>query len=180
MLYSYLQVLNPILCLMINILIQAIGFRYIKNLGLLGSVFLGFINGLIILFILEIYISFRLSLLLIDSLSLFIVNTLTYSLLGFCYFNFINLGETARRIRILRELYDSPKGLSLEEILERYNAKKIVEVRMHRLMNNGQIIYKDGKYYIDSPIMLFMAKLIVMMKLILLGKKETDRYVGTI
>ena len=92
--------------------------------------------------------------------------------LEYCYFNFINLGETARRIRILRELYDSKKGLSMAEILERYNAKNIVEKRLSRLINHGQIIDKNDKYYIGNPIMLLIARIIVTMKLILLGKKS--------
>lgn len=92
--------------------------------------------------------------------------------MGYCYFHFINLGETARRIRILRELYDRKEGLSMEEIFKRYNAKEIFERRIARLINNGQIIYKDGKYYIGKPIMLLMAKMIVTMKLILLREKS--------
>ena len=28
-------------------------------------------------------------------------------LLGYCYFHFVNLGETARRVRIVRELWQS-------------------------------------------------------------------------
>ena len=92
--------------------------------------------------------------------------------MGYCYFNYINLGETARRIRILREIYDSKEGLSMEEILKRYNAKEIIERRIKRLLKNRQIIYKDGKYYIGKPIMLVIAKIIVIMKVILLGKKS--------
>ncbi|MEK6683024.1 MAG: hypothetical protein AABY79_13800, partial [Nitrospirota bacterium] len=73
-------------------------------------------------------------------------------------------------IRILRELYDSKEGLSLEEILQRYNAKEIVEKRISRLINNGQVLYKDGRYFIGSPVMLMISRIIVTMKLLLLGK----------
>jgi hypothetical protein len=99
-------------------------------------------------------------------------NAFTYSALGYCYFHFINLGETARRIRILRELYDSKNGLSKDEILSKYNAHQIISKRIERLVNNGQIIFKDGRYYIGHPMMLLIAKIIVMMKCMVLGKKS--------
>lgn len=174
MTHSYLQILNPNLCLIINILIQVISFRCIKNIGLLKSIFLGFISGFIILFILEIYISFRLSILPRDFLSLFVVNFLIYSLLGFCYSNFITLGETARRIRILRELYDYNEGLSMEEILERYNAKEIIKMRISRLIKNGQVIYKDKKYYLNGYTILLITKIIIFIKMLILGKRSVD------
>ena len=98
-------------------------------------------------------------------------NFFTYLSLGYCYFHFINLGETARRIRILRELYDSKQGLSEKEILEKYNAEEIVVRRINRLMSNGQILYRDDRYYINSPIMLLISKIIIVLKLLFLGKK---------
>lgn len=172
MFQNSLQVLSPIIGLFINVSFQVVSFRYISNLALLKSVFLGFTVGLLCIFMLEFYALFTLSISSKDFLYILIVNFITYSSLGYCYFHFINLGETARRIRILRELYDSKDGLSTKEILERYNAKDIVEIRIKRLVNNGQIIYKKDRYYVGMPIMLLMAKIIVTMKQIVLGKRS--------
>ena len=137
----------------------------------MNSVFLGFIFGFLNLLLFELYIY----LVLIPNRS-FIVNLITeiiiYTALSYCYFVFINLGETARRIRILREVFDEPEGLSLEEILRRYNAKEIIERRLQRLLANGQIIAKEDKYYIGKPLMLWMAKIVVAFKFILLSKKS--------
>ena len=55
------------------------------------------------------------------------MNLMTYSLFWLCYFAFINTGVSALRIRMLRELYDSPDGLTMDEILIRYNSKEIIE-----------------------------------------------------
>jgi hypothetical protein len=55
--------------------------------------------------------------------------------LGYCFFHFINLGETACRIRILIELSESDYGLSRNEILERYDASYVVNVRLQRMIN---------------------------------------------
>lgn len=136
--------------------------------GLLKSLFSGFAVGLFALLFVQLLTVF----LNIAFLPNLIVNIIIYSSLGYCYFHFINLGETARRIRILRELYDSNGGLSLEEILKRYNAKKMVELRLQRLLSNGQVILKDGMLYNGKPIMLFISKTIILMKLIILGRKR--------
>lgn len=168
---NYLNVFVPIIGLAINVLSQVIGFRCFSKLGLLNSIFLGFMTGFFSLFLLEFRI-FLIELILIkEFIAISIVHLLTYVLLGYCYFHFLNLGETARRIRILSELEDSPGGLSLEEIITRYNAKEIVERRLLRLLKNGQIKFKSNKYYIGRSTMLLAARFLVALKFILLGKK---------
>ncbi len=100
------------------------------------------------------------------------INIVSYSALGYCYFHFVNLGETARRIRLLRELSESNAGLSMDEILQRYNAKEIIENRLNRLLKSGQVIHKDNRYYIGKPVMLFMSKMVVFAKRFILGKSS--------
>ncbi len=177
MFYSYLQVLIPVLGLMINVIVQVICSRFIQRLGLLKTVFLGFFVGMLSVLIIEFCIFFATSAHFTDFFMMFAANFITYASLGYCYFHFINLGETARRIRILREIYDSKDGLSMEEILQRYNSKEIVDKRLSRLINNGQVLYKNERYYISSPIMLMITTVIVAMKLLLLGRRsEFDTY----
>jgi hypothetical protein len=43
---------------------------------------------------------------------------------------------------------------------------------MRRLVNNRQILLAGGRYYVGSPVMLLIAKAIVLMKLVVLGKKS--------
>ena len=42
---SYLEVLAPVIGLILNVLFQVLGFRYISGIGLLKSIFLGFLAG---------------------------------------------------------------------------------------------------------------------------------------
>lgn len=70
----------------------------------------------------------------------------------------------------MRELYDSRGGLTMDELLKRYNATDIFAVRIKRLLANRQLIYKDGRYYIGSPVMLLMSKIIVALKQLLFSK----------
>lgn len=169
---SFLRTFLPIVSLGINVVCQVCLSRYMSRFILLKSVFVGFAVGMCVLLSAELYYLCQAPLFLTRNISSAFANIITYSALGYCYFHFINLGETGRRIRILRELYDSKKGLSAAEILERYSAKDILEKRLHRLINNAQIICKDGRYYIGSPIMLLIAKIIVSMKLVVLGKRK--------
>lgn len=133
---------------------------------------MGFACGLLAVLSIETAYYYTSKFTLMDSLGQLSLSTISYIFLGYCYFHFVNLGETARRIRILRELYDSKDGLSINEILKRYDANKIIEMRIDRLASNGQIVLKNGRYYIDNPAMLFMTKIIITMKLIVLGKRS--------
>jgi glucan phosphoethanolaminetransferase (alkaline phosphatase superfamily) len=169
---DYFQVFIPIICLLINVSIQVFIFRYLPRLGLLKSEYIGFVIGIIFFLLFEFYPLIINPRITRDFFAIFITNLITYSSLGYCYFHFVNLGETARRIRILRELYDSKNGLSLEELLQRYNAEEILERRISRMLNNRQIILKEERYYIASPALLLMARAITMMKQIILGKRS--------
>ena len=169
---EYLEVFIPLFALIINAAVQVMGFRYLSSLAMLRSIILGFSVGLIFVFIVDLYMVINIQKTATEALGDFSVNIITYIVLGYCYFHFLNLGETARRIRILWELYDAGKGLSMEEILARYNAGNIIDRRLDRVLGNKQIIYRDGRYFVGQRLVLLMAKATEMMKLIMLGKRS--------
>jgi hypothetical protein len=109
-----------------------------------------------------------------DAVAYLIVNLVMYTALLYIYVNFVNMGETARRIRILRELVDVPEGLSREELLHRYNAREIVAKRLKRLAVTGQIIsVGDGRWRAQSgSIMLLTARFVQAMKVFFLGAAQ--------
>lgn len=166
MITGFQEILIPFFGFLVNILIQILSFRYVK-LALLKSVFLGFSAGFFIIIISG----------LKSSLFILIANLIIYSAFASFYFNFISLGETARRVRILKELYDCRRGLSLEEILQRYSAEEIIERRIARLISNNQIIYKDAKFYISFPVMTYIVKLISLIRMIVFGRRGAADYV---
>jgi hypothetical protein len=96
---------------------------------------------------------------------------LTYVALAYCYvIGFFNLGESARRIRLLIDLHQAgPRGLTLDEILSAYNARMIVDIRLQRMITAGQIRERDGAFYTRSRIMLTAARLLVWLKIAFLG-----------
>jgi len=169
---NWFDLMVPLISFLINIFFQILIFRANPNFGLLKSEYVGFVSGLIMLVLLHSY-SFIEYLRPIEEIyPILVANLLIYVALGYCYFHFINLCVTARRIRLVRDLYNSINGLSISEILEGYNAKTIIEIRLKRLIASGQIVFLDGKYYIGKPIILFAANCMIALKLIFLGKKS--------
>jgi hypothetical protein len=150
--------LLPVFALLLNSAVQIAASR--AGGSLLRSVFAGFIAGLAPV----LYFSGLTARLPAD--------ILCYGAFGYCYFHFINLGETARRIRLVRELYESPDGLSETEILHRYNSREILSARMARLLGSGQLLLRDGRYFTGKPAVLLMAKTITFLKLLIIGKKS--------
>ena len=169
--FYYAHVLSPVLGLLVNIVTQLLKYRFGKTSGLLQSVFFGFFSGFLAVFIIELAYFSTAPVSSTDLIGYGLLNSIAYAAFGYCYFHFINLGETARRVRIVREFWESQTELSMDELIGRYNASEIIDVRLQRMIRNKQIIEKDRRYYIGNPVMLYMAKLIVLMKQILLGKK---------
>ena len=102
-----------------------------------------------------------------DLVGLGIAWILTYVALVYWYvFGFFNLGESARRVRLLIELRAAgERGLTLTEILTVYNAGMIIYARLGRLLAGGQIVERDGRYFIGKPLMLYGAKALVLLKI---------------
>jgi len=166
---DYFGILIPLIAITGNIAAQVFSYKYLLGKKLLRSEYFGFLCGVIVLAVCQALTYGDMN---VERLSLVCVNLIIYLSFSYCYFNFINMGETARRIRLLRELYDSNQSLNKQEVLLRYNAEEVIDLRMRRLVNNHQIILRQGRYYVGSPVMLLIARGMVLMKMIVLGKKS--------
>ncbi len=156
--------------LAVNVVSQVLGIR--ASLPLLKSIVFGFVLGFAALCMVHggLYFGAPTTFQGREFLATLVTNTLIYSALAYCYFHFLNLGETARRIRILRELHDAKGGLTMEEVLLRYNSKNMVAMRLGRLLSSGQVRLVNNRYVIKSPLLLMSAKIIAFLKLIILGR----------
>ncbi|OGS08967.1 MAG: hypothetical protein A2270_04685 [Elusimicrobia bacterium RIFOXYA12_FULL_51_18] len=150
--------LLPVFGLLINVFVQVALSRAFSSL--LRSIFAGFAAGLVPVICFSGFTA-RLP-----------GDILCYGAFGYCYFHFLNLGETARRIRLVRELYERLEGLSEPEILRRYNSREILAVRMARLLKNGQILSHGGRYFTGKSAVLLMARMVTLAKIMVIGKKS--------
>ena len=155
--------------------IQLLTIRHIKGTTYIQSLIAGFFCGFVFVLFFEFLILKYYS--LSDSTALSLVNIISYLFLSFCYLCFIQLGVSALRIRLLQELYNSSNGLTMDEILGRYNSKQIIDYRVKRLINNGQIIIKRDRYYAKMSITLIMAMILEVFRFIILGNKSRINYI---
>ncbi len=172
MFFCLLQILIPIVCFTANVLFQVVSYRVMPKIGLLKTELSGFVFGIFGLIITEAITFLIFPISIISILSVLISNLIIYLSLSYCYFHFVNLAVTARRIRLLRDLHNSKDGMTMDEILLQYNSRDMVVNRIERLVNSGQVIYKNNRYYIGRSAMLWSAKIILIMKLLILGKKS--------
>jgi hypothetical protein len=168
----FMFMITPVIALLLNVTIQVVGFHFIGRLSLLRSIVIGFITGIIFTLIFSFYLFPSVRLWTSGQLWILFTNLLIFIALGYGYFHFVNLGETARRIRLLREIYGEAGGITKEELVRRYNGKTMLELRLNRLLSKGQIVIRDNRYFIHSRLMLFISRIIVNLKWIIIGKKS--------
>lgn len=163
----YWATLNPVVGLICNIAIQIAWLRFSSRPSILRSIYAGFLAGMAAVFAVHAAAPGSSPAGLAADL---LANLVIYGLLGYCYFHFSNLGETGRRTRLMRELYESPEGLTLEQILGRYGAEEVVARRLSRLMSSGQVVLENGRYRIGRPVMALISGILVLLKKIILGR----------
>lgn len=106
-----------------------------------------------------------------------VAGALLYLVFCYVYFHWNNMGETARRIRMLRELAAAPEGLTFEEMVARYSAQEILERRLERLTAADQISETDGRLVLTSRSVLLSARLVGLAKQVIFGgRSELDEH----
>jgi len=77
-----------------------------------------------------------------------LINIPTYLALSYCFFNFVNLGQTSIRIRIYSEIAAMPDGMPAEQITREYGDEALMRVRLQRLVESGDVIEKEGRHFV--------------------------------
>lgn len=145
---------GPFLGLAVNALVQTLGVRLFAAVGLLRWVFVGFLAGLAVALEAAHYAGVGAG---AWSVSVAAGNAVVYGALSYCYFHFVNLGETARRIRIMREIHRSDTGLDMGGILARYDAHEIVDKRLRRILKEARVEERDGRLRARRSVLLSIA-----------------------
>ena len=102
-----------------------------------------------------------------------LANLAVYLCFGYTYFHFNNMGETARRVRLVRELAKHPEGMTMEELAANYPAEEILRKRISRLLLSGQMREVDGKFQIANPSLLAAARMVQFTKWLVMGRKSS-------
>lgn len=80
------------------------------------------------------------------------------------------MGETARRIRLLRELDEAGRGLGYSELIARYGADEIVSRRIGRLLDGYQITKQGERFVLRNVSVSTIAVIMRLLKILVLGK----------
>ena len=136
------------------------------------SVF-GFLIGFIFILLINFIILFTPNELKYNIIVYCILNLLTYAFFSLCYFTFVNISVSALRIRLLNELNETEsQGITLTEILTRYNSSEIIDRRISKLQGNKQIKNFNQRYYSKKSITLFMVFIKEYLSLVMFKKKS--------
>jgi hypothetical protein len=99
-----------------------------------------------------------------------LVNMPLYGCLSCCYFGLANLGQSSIRVRIYAELASEASGVSRSELLQRYDEGVLMNVRIRRLVESGDLIERGGRYYVGRARLVLLGKFMTALKTFMLGK----------
>lgn len=160
----------PVFAFIVNVVVQVSVFRLNQaKLRIFVTMVIGFLAGLIALFAFEWWLPGGFS-----RFGELLANTLIYVCLSYSYFHFNNMGETARRIRMVRDLSERPDGMTVEEIVGTYNSLEMVRRRIGRLASAGYLVSKDNRIINGNPTFLRIAQTIRLIKWIVYGTTKSD------
>jgi hypothetical protein len=99
-----------------------------------------------------------------------LVNLPTYGALSYCFFNFANLGQSSIRVRIYARIMGRPEGVSVSDIAKEYNEPMLMEMRLQRLLESGDLTLTEGRYFLGRTRFVPIAHTIFWIKRLILGK----------
>jgi tetratricopeptide (TPR) repeat protein len=174
-----LMILGPICGFFANLVCQIFLSKRFGR-GLVFSIFGGFIIGaLVTAFFLGIALYVQ-PVAALDGLALSASVFFIYGAAGFLLFAIINLGETSLRVRIMELLLEHPQGLTRREILDRYDDRHLLEVRLQRMVDNGQVTFEAGKFHTRASVLLLASRGIFFLKWLLYGSGRSGSHPGSL
>jgi hypothetical protein len=163
------DLLIPLLSVLVNLIVQVFSFRYWKGSNYFLTIMLGFGMGLTAFVVMEILFLWR-DYSADHLLTALLVNAPIYVCLAYCYYSFVQLGQTSIRIRLYAEIASSPHGLDAEDVAREYSDDSLVAVRIHRLVESGDLIDRNGAFFIGRSRLPLIGYILFAAKRFLLGK----------
>jgi hypothetical protein len=159
----------PIAALAVNVLAQIVIFRIQRGRHFFRAVVLAFVIGGLALLVTQCLYPPGLTRSEAWAKAI-LVNGPMYAGLSYCFFSFANLGQASIRIRIYARIAAARNGITLEEIAREYNEASLMEVRLQRLVESGDLVLRDGRYFLDRKRFVLIAHTIFWIKRLILGK----------
>jgi hypothetical protein len=162
---------SPMIALAVNVLVQIVLLRSTRGAHFMRSIIGGFLGGSAGLLVME-FLLLRFPDRFWEAIAGVTVHVLTYVALSYCYFNFVNLGQSSIRIRIYSEIAASPGGLSVQDLERDYNENALMAMRLRRLTESGDIVKKVGRFFVGRQRLVPVARIVFAAKQFLLSRKS--------
>jgi len=107
-----------------------------------------------------------------DMVALVVMNLLASAAFAFNYFCFVNLAITSLRIRLLGELAQAGGCLPETALLARYDTADVTALRIHRLMQGGHIVQRNGRFFSGRLHFLLIARIFDCLRRFILGPRH--------
>jgi hypothetical protein len=165
--WLYCSLLSPPAALVVNVIAQVLLVRPRKGVDFLRSIVEGCLLGAAALALLDAVILRRLAPPGSGVALALLVNLPMYLALSYCY-----LGQTSIRIRIYSEIAAAGGMMSVREVERIYGEGRFTAMRVQRLVESGDIVLREGRYYVGRRKLVHAANLLFAAKQFLLGQKS--------
>ncbi len=145
---------SPLIGLLINILVNFSVLRLSKGTGVVSSLGYSTAAGLLVVLAMPIYT---------QEFEHLPPNSVIYLALSYCFFHFVHIPVASVRIRVLLELAKRTK-VSEAELLRTYGASHILEFRLKRLTDTGQIAETSGAFTTKVKRIYYVAAVLATLK----------------
>lgn len=98
---------------------------------------------------------------------------LAFNSVAYSYFHFFNLSETGRRIRMLLQLLEGESIGVNDAGAKTYSGQAMVNQRLARLLQMGQVSTADGQYMINGRFLLRAARVVSLIGRLTTGRAAT-------
>jgi len=102
--------------------------------------------------------------------SMILVDGPIYACLAYGYANFVNLGHASVRIRIYRELLESPRGIEVAELRTKYDEAGMLTTRLQRMLDAEDLAFDGSAYRLRKTRLLVISNVIFGLKKAVLGR----------
>jgi hypothetical protein len=167
-----ISILCPIVAVVVNVVTQILVFRHHRGAHYFRSIAEGFFAGAAFLAVAEIILTIRGGAQDSPWVVPILVNTPIYLALSYCAYNFIQLGQTSIRLRMYSEIASQAAGVSVEEMKREYDDNAMMQARLRRLIESGDILERDGRYVVGRSRLVLISNILVIAKRIMLGKSS--------
>lgn len=100
-----------------------------------------------------------------------LTNLIILLCMGYIYINILTIGDVSIRIKLLN-YFKKHNSLTEKEILADYNAREIIDKRIDRLLQNGQLVLKEDRLIIGKKRQIYVAKFYMFWRKIMFGSDK--------